>query len=470
MRRLLPWLIVWTFACVLSVATSVRSIERYHAFASAWPWDLAYNNQWFWALLYGDSNLTVRPINFWGDEGPWIWTRTHLDPIRVLCVPIYAMFPDPRTLLVIQNVMLWWVVPAAFGLGRSESGSDAVGLLGASLVPLTPLLWPLILNDYREMELALPFMIWAIQGYRQRCRGLAAFGIIGALLCREEFGLFVASMAILAPSKAEDIGTTYKWARDVVVIGIAWIIFAFFGYQYFAVAHNAPRFWVAQFDRAKLPLGVSVESALRLLTFGLGTWCCLALLAPRTLILVLPWLIGLCRGRWDLRQLSTHIWGNVRYTTPVVGIILAAGLIGFARAAQWCLARPRGRIWLAGLWLAIAIGLLASRSEIDNRLAQVPRPISRVDAAAAWTWIKRVGPDDGVLASYSVSPALSSRRLLYSNHMAINEPPGYPNLAPEICWAFLEPERNDPAVLTSQGFKFVYAGETLRIFHRDRPK
>jgi hypothetical protein len=468
MRRFLPWLVVWAFACLLAVVTSVRSIERYHEFASAWPWDLAYNNQWFWALLYGDSNLSIRPINFWGDEGPWIWIRTHFDVIRVLCVPVYALYPDPRTLLVIQNVMLWWTVPAAFGLVRSESRSVAVGLLGALLVPLTPLLWPLALNDYREMELGLPFVIWAIQGYRERRRGLALFGIVGALLCREEFGLFVASMAILPPKAAEDIGTTYKWARAVFALGIGWIVFGFFGHQFLFVAHLAPEQWLAHFGGPKMPLMISLESALFLLIFGLGSWLLLALLAPRVAVLALPWLIGLCRGRWDLRHLDSYTWGNVRYTTPIVGVLLAAGLIGYARAADWCLRRRWGVGWLAGLWLALVIGLLVSRGEVDSRLARAPRPVSRADAAAAWPWIERVRPEDGVLASYSVSPPLSSRQFLYSNRMTINEPPGYPMLAPKICWAFLETPGHSPELLTSQGFEVVYAGETLRIYRREQ--
>ena len=470
MRRSLPLCVAWILAVVLSVVTSALSMQRYHNFTSGWPWDLAYNNQWFWAMLYGDSTLSVRPINFWGNEGPWIWTRTHLDPIRVLCVPIYAMFPDPRTLLVIQNVMIWWVVPAAFSLLKSESGSDTVALTGASLVPLTPLMWPLALNDYREMELALPFVIWAIQGYRQRRHRLAMFGIIGTLLCREEFGLFVASMAILPPKHQEDIGTTYKWSRGVFALGVGWIVFAFFGYQFLVVSHSAPEQWVDHFGGSKMPFMISAESTLFLLIFGLGSWSFLALLAPRVAVLAVPWLFGLCRGRWDLRHLSSYTWGNVRYTTPIVGIVLTAGLIGYAALARWCLSRRSGRSLLAGIWLAIAIGLLASRGEVITLLTKIPQPISQADVAAAWPWIHRVKPEDGVLASYSISAPLSSRRFLYSNTLTINQPPRYPQLAPQISWAFLETHSHSSTLLTSQGFEVVYAGETLRIYRRAQPK
>ncbi len=123
MRRLLPWFAVWALAGAMAAVTTAQSLERYREFRSGWAWDLAYNNQWFWALVFGDQTLSICPVNHWGLEGPSIWNRTHLDPIRLPCAPIYALFPGPETLLVIHNVMVWCLVPAVFGLVRSESGS-----------------------------------------------------------------------------------------------------------------------------------------------------------------------------------------------------------------------------------------------------------------------------------------------------------------------------------------------------------
>jgi hypothetical protein len=45
---------VWGLAVALAGLTTVQSLARYREFRSGWAWDLAYNNQWFWALLYGD--------------------------------------------------------------------------------------------------------------------------------------------------------------------------------------------------------------------------------------------------------------------------------------------------------------------------------------------------------------------------------------------------------------------------------
>jgi uncharacterized membrane protein len=469
MRRLAPWVVIWGLTLALTVVSSAQSLERYRAFGSAWAWDLAYNNQWLWALVEGDQVLSIRPINSWGNEGPSIWVRTHVDPIRLAVVPFYAFYPRPETLIVANNLIVWLVLPAAFGLVRSESRSRsvAVALSGAALVPFTPLLWPMLWNDFREMELALPFVLWAIQGFRTRHRGLAALGVAGMLASREEFSVMVASFALIPPKDDEDIGTTFAWARTAVFLGAGWMLFVFLGSQYLMIARGAPAQYLAQFGEHQIGLMATGGAALDYLAFGLGSWTVLSLLAPRMAILVLPWLWGLSHGRWALVMLSDWTWSKVRYTTPVVAILLASGLIGWARLGDWALRRRRGGLILAALWLAAAVGLSAACLDLVARMDRIEQPISAREAREIWRWIDRVGPDDAVLASYEVSAPLSSRRNLYSNRLEINKPKGFPSLGPEFRWLFLRKEDGGPAVWTSQGFEVVYRGDFLWIYHRE---
>src|SRR5204862_2010290 len=128
---------------------------------TGWSWDLAYYNQWFWALTRGDGILSVRPMAAYADEGPWVWKMNYLAPIRFAIIPIYLAYPDPRTLLVVHSVVFWWCLPAAFTLVRSETKSHALALSAVALVPATPLLWPLVWNDFRELQMATPFVLWA---------------------------------------------------------------------------------------------------------------------------------------------------------------------------------------------------------------------------------------------------------------------------------------------------------------------
>jgi len=466
MRRLTPWLSVWALTLALTALTTAQSLDRYRTFASGWAWDLAYNNQWMWALVKGDQTISVRPINSWGDEGPSIWTRTHLDPIRLAVLPFYAAYPRPETLIVAHNVIVWWLLPAAFLLLRSETDSDALALSGVALVPLTPLLWPLLWNDFREMALALPFVLLAVHGFRLRRKWPAAVGIVGMLASREEYGLMVASLALIPPKADEDVGTTYAWARAAVFAGAGWVLFGFFGYEHLAVSSLAPSQYRAHFGGTKPGLVPTSRNALDMLVFGLGSWSLLALAAPRVALLSLPWVVGVARGRWDLDQLSDMRWHHVRYTTPIVATVLAAGLLGYARAGTWAVRGRHGSWRLGLLWLAAAAGLWFGRRDVLARMDKFSAPITRGEAAELWRWIDRVGPDDAVLAAYEVTAPLSSRGKLYSDEMDSNKPRGYPRLGPDFRWVFLRARGLTPSVWTAQGFEAVHRGDFVWVFRR----
>jgi len=307
MRRLAPWLAVWSLALALSALTASRALERYREFRSGWSWDLAYYNQWYWALTFGDGVITVRPASSYADEGPSVWKMNYLAPIRFALAPIYRLAPGPETLLVIHAVMFWWIIPAAFRLARSESKSDVVALSAAALVPLTPLLWPLALNDFRELQLAPPFVLLGLQGYRERKLSVAAFGIGMMLACRQEFALVAASFCLVPPKEPEDIGKTAMWSQTVMLLGLAWLFFGFFGYLKWMVAANAPMLYVAQFGGPKAAPVETLATTLDFLLVGLGSWAVLAFLAPRVAVLALPWVWSLASGRWAFRWSRARI-------------------------------------------------------------------------------------------------------------------------------------------------------------------
>jgi hypothetical protein len=164
--------------------------------------------------------------------------------------------------------------------------------------------------------------------------------------------------------------------------------------------------------------------------------------------------------------IATEQWHHVRYTALFVFLALAAGLIGFARLGRWLERWPGDRWRRVGVWSLAAAGLLLADRAMAGRLAQIPRPISTQEAAEVWQWIDRVGPDDGVLAAYEVTAPLSSRRLLYSNVMDKNKPPGYPRLEPLIRWAFVLRGESVTQVLLEQGFELVHSGPAIQVFRR----
>ena len=117
------WLAVVLLTATMTTVSTYQSLRRYEELRSGWSWDLAYYNQWYWALTQGDGTLTVRPVSAYAQEGPSVWKMNYLSPMRFALVPFHRLFPDPRTLIVLQNIVFWWVIPAAYGLVRSETRS-----------------------------------------------------------------------------------------------------------------------------------------------------------------------------------------------------------------------------------------------------------------------------------------------------------------------------------------------------------
>jgi hypothetical protein len=460
------WLAVVMLTAAMTTISTYESLRRYEELRSGWSWDLAYYNQWYWALTHGDGNLTVRPISAYATEGPSVWKMNYLSPLRFAMVPFYGLFPDPRTLIILQNLVFWWVIPAAYGLVRAESSSEGAALSAAALVPMTPLFWPLVWNDFRELQLVAPFVLWAVRGVRERSVRRAALGIAGMLACRQEFAVAVLTFAILPPRHPESLTVTLRWRRAMVLVGLGWILFGFFGYLRFVVGRGAPDSFIDQFLGPKAALGETLWTASEALILGTGCWALFMGLAPRVAVLALPWTWSLCNGRWAMRFLETSQWHEVRYAMPMVVLVLAAGLIGYARLAARLLPRPAGRRWLALVWLASAAVCAVGIRDVNRRIASVPASIDRQEAEAIWAWIRQVEPDDAVLADYEVSAPLSSRQRLYSYIMDVNLPPGFPHLGPEFRWLFVRNDWPHLKSLLDQGFSTVHRGPYLTIAHR----
>lgn len=351
--------------------TTRETLGRYDQFRAAWPWDLAYYNQWFWSLCFGDGLLTVRPFAEFAVEGPSIWKTNYLAPIRLAIAPLYALRPSPRTLLVVQNAVIALVIPASYRLARSESGSVSVALGLAALVPLTPLLEPLALNDFRELPMGLPFALWAVHAARERNARLAGVSVAALLACRQEFALLVASLALVPARQAEARRAALRWSAALLATGVLWGLL-YFAYLAATAGAEAPRAYLRQMGQDAPAASERLRLAAQLVGIGLASWSVLGLAAPRLLVLALPWLWVLPGGLFELGMLAGERWTRVRYAAPLVGVVLAAGLTGSARLGRKVRSLPGGRPVLAAAWLVVAAGLLAGRQDVRSRLDRVP--------------------------------------------------------------------------------------------------
>ena len=198
----------------------------------------------------------------------------------------------------------------------------------------------------------------------------------------------------------------------------------------------------------------------------MGAWAVLACLVPRVAILALPWIWGTCSERWAMRMLSTSEWHAVRYVMPMAAIVLAAGLIGYARLANWLLPRRGGRALMVMAWICAGLFCGVGLRDVTDRLSKVPVLIDRQEAEQVWTWIRQVGDDDAVMVDYEFSAPLSSRRQIYGCEMDANLPKGFPQLGPEFRWLFIRNANRFYNVLLQQGFEVVHKGKYVTIARR----
>jgi hypothetical protein len=245
-----------------------------------------------------------------------------------------------------------------------------------------------------------------------------------------------------------------------------WLLAGFFGYLRLMVGTRTAETYINQFLGAKAAFGEALHTSLETLVVGMAAWAFFACLEPRLTVLALPWVWGPCSERWAMRMLATTSWHEVRYIMPMAAIVLAAGLVGYARLAGYLRLRRTGLALLATVWACAALFCIVTLRNVSDRLEQVPVLIDGQEAEQIWAWIAQVDHDDAVMASYEVSAPLSSRAKLYSYVLDANHPKGFPQLAPEFHWLFIRKDYPFLKRLLDQGFEVVHDGKSLTIARR----
>jgi hypothetical protein len=482
-RSLLPRLLT---CCALAAVTLgfaawtlTHTLARYHEMRLGWSWDLAYYNQWLWAFTRGDGQITVRPIASYAVEGPSIWKMNYLSPIRFALALMYRFLPepDPRFLLAVAALLFCLITPAVYTLARSE-GCPRIPALAAAIAALfAPAIGTLAQNDYRELQIAIPFLIWAVQAWRSRNAPRLMAAIAALFATRQEWAIAVASLIIVPPRRPEDAGTTLRWRIVVLAASLFWFLGAFFGYLVLTIGWSGPEQYLAQFAGPKAPWIETLDTGFDFAWVSLGAWLILALGSPRVALLMLPWIYSQASGRWTLRLVGTEQWHHIRYTAPFVAFGLAAGTIGWARFTRLLLPNNTTQVLTRPVLVRIGIAclLLAFLShfhklawtEMHQRLARIPHPVPLKEIPQLWFWINQVQPDDGVLAAYELSAPLSSRRFLYSDVLDLNKPRGFPAEIPQtVHWLFSPKPVQDLKVFYDQGFELVHQTANHSVWRR----
>ncbi|MBI3721588.1 MAG: DUF2079 domain-containing protein, partial [Fimbriimonas ginsengisoli] len=380
-------------------------------------------NQSFWALTHGLDRITVRPFNHYAREGPEPWRSVHFAPLRLALLPIYAVWPRPETLLVGHSAIFWL---SLFGVARLARGSQESGrgealwpLVAAGLWAATPATFLMSINDCRPLQMGVPFLFWAIAGYTERRPKLFAAAALAALAARQEYGIAIATLALVPAGPSGQYRSTWSWPAAALTLGLGWFAGYFvyldqmFGPQavtrYFTVPSSFARHgWLDV-------LGGFVATAGSLAVLA-GGWSLLAVREPRYLAASLP-LVTMIVERNLTRLLPGDAeWHMVRYAAIPVAWWVAGGVLALRRVV----ARPttshagRSRGLRLSAALGVVVGWIAPSVWVQMRLAAVPAVVVAEDVQPVRQWIARIPSDAAVWCDYPFAAKLSGRARLYS--------------------------------------------------------
>jgi len=150
--------------------------------------DLAIHTQSVRNILHGSLDSSILGIPFLGN---------HFCPILFLVAPLYALFPSPLLLLLLQTVGLGLGGLGLYRIAQQRlSPTWAMGILALYLT-YPPLLF-LNLYEFHPIALATAFLIGMLHQYEhRRFAGFALYAGL-ALACQENVGLILAAFAFLA--------------------------------------------------------------------------------------------------------------------------------------------------------------------------------------------------------------------------------------------------------------------------------
>lgn len=373
-----PSRFVWLAMAASTTSFGVLAVLRHRAFGSG-RFDLGNMTQAVWSTANGDF-LSVTDVH--GEQISRL--GSHFDPILASLAPLWWVWPDPESLLVVQAIAVASGAIPVYWLARKRLASDSpAAALAVAYLAYPPVQW-LTMSDFHPVALACPLLLYAWWHLDER--HLWTFALLAALAMttKEHVGLAVAAMGIW-------YAVRYRTPQTgVVIVGLAGA--AALVATLVVVPHFAPAGASAFESRYDSP---SLDGRdLAYLAALLVPLLLLPLAAPLAALAAVPELaLNLLSSTLSQTSVKTH------YAAVAVPALFAATVYGAARVG------PRLAYVVVPMTIA-AMVLLG--------------PVGRVDLAAdghdaaARRALALVPADVPVSATNTLGAHLSDRRRIFS--------------------------------------------------------
>lgn len=199
--------IAFAAAVIAVIAFGALALVRHWTFHSTAS-DLAVFDQVLWNTVHGrfmESTLSLarcEPHSFFGD---------HFSPALLLILPLYALFPHPETLIVVQTIALAAGVWPVYLLARRFLPGTGERLVWVAAFLLSaPLSW-IALYDFHEITLAVAPLGFAMYFLATRRTVPMILCLLAALLAKEE-------VAVIGVGFGVALALQRRWWPSALVI------------------------------------------------------------------------------------------------------------------------------------------------------------------------------------------------------------------------------------------------------------
>lgn len=187
---------------------SSLSVARYDAFYAAN--DLGIFNHKIYNTLHGRFFLSAE-----GGEEHY----HHMDYLILSLLPIYAIFPYPQTLLVIQSAFLAIGALPIYLLSKEKLRSQHAALMLSLSYLLYPALHFVNFYDYQSLVLAVPFLLGGFCFFERKSYGLAILSFFISMFGNETVPIFVMLSGIYLYFRSRR-----KEAAIIFTVALCWYI------------------------------------------------------------------------------------------------------------------------------------------------------------------------------------------------------------------------------------------------------
>jgi uncharacterized membrane protein len=231
---------------IYSVVFSILTVQRHRGYLTT-AFDLGQYTQVIASGLSWTHFMSTNLLGFTGSASVSSFLAFHFEPGLIFFVPVYALFPSPDTLLVVQTILIALGAVPVYLLAEAAMGKGSALVFGFAYLFNPAIQW---LNWFDFHPTALAPLLLASSFYflsKHNYRLYFAVTIL-AMTLRDEISLAIIGLGVYIiwankSSLARLIRHHGKPAQQLVVgclttfLGLAWIVLSVVVVQFFSGGH-----------------------------------------------------------------------------------------------------------------------------------------------------------------------------------------------------------------------------------------